>query len=85
MIIDALLAAGSLVTGFIVLLLASTGWRWLALAAALGAGGVGVAGIVHDARAAHFEGFVLVIGAALCVQAVLTLWVLALSPQRERV
>jgi hypothetical protein len=85
MIIDALLAAGSLVTGIIVLLLASTGWRWLALAAALGAGWAGIAAIVHDARSAHFEGFVLVIGAALCVQAALTLWVLALSPRRERV
>jgi len=85
MLMDALLGAGSLITGLIVLLLATTRWRWLALAAALGAGGVGVAAIVRDARAAHFEGFVLVIGAALCAQAALTLWVLAFSPRRERV
>jgi len=85
MIMDALLGAGSLMTGLIVLLLAGTGWRWLALAAALGAGAVGVSAIVHDARTAHFEGFALVIGAALSVQAALTLWVLAFSPRRERV
>jgi hypothetical protein len=85
MIMDALLAAGSLTTGLVVLLLATTGWRWLGLAAALGAGGAGVSAIVHAARAAHFEGFVLVIGGTLCVQAALTLWVLGFSPRRERV
>jgi len=85
MIMDALLGAGSLTTGLIVLLLATTGWRWLAVAAALGAGGAGISAIVHNARADHFEGFVLVIGAALCAQAALTLWVLGFRPQRERV
>ena len=83
MILDALLGAGSVVIGLIALFLASTGWRWLALAAALGAGGVGVSAIARNARAAHFEGFVLVIGTAFCVQAALALWVLLFRPRTE--
>ena len=83
MIMDALLAAGSLLTGVVVLLLAATPWRWLALAAAVGAGAVGVTAIVRIARAAHFEGFVLLIGASLVVQAALTLWVLAFHSRTE--
>ena len=84
MILDALLGAGSLAIGLIVLFLATTSWRWLALAAALGAAAVGAAAIVRNARADHFEGFVLVIGTAFCVQAVLSLWVLAFRPRAAR-
>ena len=84
MVTDALLGVGSLTIALIALLQATGGWRWLALAAALGAGGVGVAAIVHNARAAHFEGFVLVIGAALAVQAALTLWLLGFRQRKER-
>jgi len=84
MIMDALLGAGSLLTGVIALLLATTRWRWLALAAALGAGAEGASAIVRNARADHFEGFVLMIGASLIVQAALTLWVLAFRPRSER-
>ena len=84
MILDALLGAGSLLIGMIVLFLATTSWRWLALAAALGAAGVGGSAIVHNARADHFEGFVLVIGSALCVQGALALWVLVFRPRTER-
>jgi hypothetical protein len=64
--------------------LATTSWRWLALAAALGAAGVGVSAIVRNAHADHFEGFVLLIGTAFCVQAALALWVLAFRPRTER-
>jgi len=84
MILDALLGAGSLVIGLIVLFLATTGWRWLALAAAMGVAGVGVAAIVRNARAEHFEGFVLLIGTAFCVQAALALWVLLFCPRTAR-
>ncbi len=84
MILDALLGAGSLMIGIIVLFLATTSWRWLALAAALGAAGIGVSAIVRNARAEHFEGFVLLIGTALCVQAALALWVLVFRPRTER-
>ena len=84
MILDALLGAGSLMIGMVVLFLAATSWRWLALAAALGAGGVGVSAIVRNARADHFEGFVLVIGTALCVQAALALWILVCRPGTQR-
>ena len=84
MILDALLGAGSLAIGTIVLFLAATSWRWLALAAALGAGGVGISAIVRNARAEHFEGFVLLIGTALCAQAALALWVLVFRPRTER-
>ncbi len=84
MMLDALLGAGSLMIGIIVLFLATTSWRWLALAAALGAGGVGVSAIVRNAHAEHFEGFVLLIGTAFCVQAALALWVLAFRPRTER-
>jgi len=84
MILDSLLGAGSLVIAVIVFFLATTSWRWLALAAALGAAGVGVSAIVGNARRDHFEGFVLIIGAAFCVQAALALWVLVLRPRRER-
>jgi len=83
MILDALLGAGSLAIALISIFLAATSWRWLALAAALLAGGVGVRAIVRDAGAAHFEGFVLLIGTALCIQAVLSLWVLLFRPRRE--
>ena len=84
MMMDGLLGAASLVVGLIVLLLADTGWRWLALAAALGAGTVGVSAIVRNARAAHFEGFVLIIGSALFLQAALAIGVLAFRPRSER-
>jgi hypothetical protein len=84
MILDALLGAGSLAIGLVVLFLATTSWRWLALAAAVAAGAVGLSAIVHNARAAHFEGFVLLIGAALSLQAALSVWVLVFRPQRER-
>ena len=84
MILDALLGAGSLAIGLVVLFLATTLWRWLALAAAVAAGGVGISAIVHDARAVHFEGFVLLIGSALSVQAALSIWVLWFRPPRER-
>ena len=83
MVMDALLGAAGLTIALIVLLRAAAGWRWLALAAALSAGGVGVAAIVHNARAAHFEGFALVIGTALTVQAALTLWLLGFQ-RKER-
>ena len=85
MIIDALLGAGSLLTGLIALLLATTRWRWPGLVAALGAGGVGVSAIVRNARSDHFEGFVLLIGGALCVQAVLAIWVLGFRSRAEGV
>ena len=84
MILDALLGAGSLLIALIVVFLSATSWRWLALAAAMGAGGVGLSAIVHNARAAHFEGFVLLIGSALSVQAALSIWVLWFRPRRER-
>jgi hypothetical protein len=83
MIMDGLLGVGSLLTAIIVLLNAATGWRWLGLAAALGAGAVGVAAIVHNARAPHFEGFAVVIGAALSMQAALTLWFLGFRRRSE--
>ncbi|SPE27200.1 conserved membrane hypothetical protein [Acidobacteriia bacterium SbA2] len=84
MILDALLGAGSLAIGLVVLFLATTIWRWLALAAAVAAGGVGISAIVRDARAVHFEGFVLLIGSALSIQAALSIWVLVFRPRRER-
>ena len=83
MIQDALLGAGSMMIGIIVLFLATTSWRWLALAAALGAGAVGLSAIVRNARADHFEGFVLLIGTALCLQPALALWVLVFRPERS--
>ena len=83
MILDAVLGAGSLMIGLVVLFLATTSWRWLALAAALGAAGVGAAAIVRNARADHFEGFVLLIGTAFCAQAALALWVLAFRSRGE--
>ena len=84
MFLDALLGAGSLIIGLIVLFLATTSWRWLALAAALGTAGVGVSAIVRIAYASHFEGFVLVIGTALCAQAALSIWVLWIRPPTQR-
>ena len=84
MITDALLGAGSLIIALVAVLQATAGWRWLALAAALGAGGVGVVAIVKNARAAHFEGFVLVIGTALALQAALTLWLLGFRQRKEQ-
>ena len=84
MILDALLAAGSLVIALVVLFLNATSWRWLALAAAVAAGAVGLSAVVRNARAAHFEGFVLVIGIALTVQAALSVWVLVFRAQGER-
>jgi hypothetical protein len=83
MILDGLLCLVSLSIGFTVLVGARAGWRWVALSAAVVAGGVGVSAIVRDAHAVHFEGFVLVIGIALSAQAALALWVL--GRRRERV
>ena len=84
MFLDALLGAASLVIALIVLFLGRTGWRWLALAAALAAGAVGVSAIVRNARADHFEGFVLLVGTALCLQAALALRVLVFRPRTEQ-
>jgi len=84
MILDALLGAGSVVIALIVLFSAATSWRWLGLAAAVGAGAVGLSAIVRNARAAHFEGFVLIIGTALSIQAALSIWVLVFRPRGER-
>jgi hypothetical protein len=83
MILDAFLGIVSLSTGLAVLFSPAGTWRWLALAAAVAAGAVGVRAIVRDAHAVHFEGFVLVIGAALFAQAALALWVLGLGQSRE--
>ena len=84
MVLDVLLGAGSLVIGLIVLFPADTNWRCLALAAAMAVGAVGLSAIVRGARAAHFEGFVLLIGSALSAQAALSVWVLWFRPPRER-
>jgi len=45
---------------------------------------VGLSAILREARAAHFESFVLLIGASLSLQAALSVWVLVFRPQRER-
>lgn len=47
-------------------------FRMIVLAGAAGAGLLGASSIVRNARAQHFEGFVLIIGSLLIAQAVMT-------------
>ena len=48
-------------------------FRFLVLGGAIGAALLGAAAVIRILNAAHFEGFVLVIGAALVVQGILAL------------
>ena len=58
-------------------------YRNLILAAAIAVGSGGASAVWRILGAPHFEGFVLIIGSALILQAVLTIVVL-LSPRRAR-
>ncbi|HET9833365.1 MAG TPA: hypothetical protein VFP91_16700 [Vicinamibacterales bacterium] len=55
-------------------------WRLLALAGAVGIVWAGVVAIMNTLRGPHFEGFALVIGAALILQGLLTAGQLITTP-----
>jgi hypothetical protein len=68
-----LIAAAGLVTLFVLVFhpgVSSERWLWAAAAALIG---LGVYSFLHNARAAHFEGFVFIISIVLVVQGLLML------------
>jgi hypothetical protein len=55
-------------------------WRILTFAGAVGIVWAGVVAVTSTLRGPHFEGFALVIGAALALQGLLTTWQLITKP-----
>lgn len=72
-VIGGFIAAQGLATLLVMLLNGRPMYRALVFFGALGILCLGVSASVRNLRAAHFEGFVLIIGAALILQAILTL------------
>ena len=76
-LVDALLAVQSALTVALSFTPRPALLRYAVLIGALGASCVGAAAVYRTLQAAHFEGFVLVIGGGLFVQGILTwLWLL---------
>ncbi len=72
-LLDLAFVAQSLLTLAFVFGLLGGAWRWIATAGAALVAYAGASAIVGNFQRAHFEGFVMVIGAALVVQGLLTI------------
>ncbi len=72
-LLDLALVAQSLLTLAFVFGLARRAWRWIAAAGAVLVAYLGGSAVIGNLQRAHFEGFVMVIGAALVLQGLLTI------------
>jgi hypothetical protein len=68
-----LLAQGAITLAALTGILSARWLQWLALAGAVAATGAGAAAVYTTISGAHFEGYALVLGAALALQGALTL------------
>src|SRR5262245_55434606 len=80
-VVAGLIASQSLLTLFVVGRSAGRAGRVAASAGALGILALGFMAVVRNVTGSHFEGFAVVIGAALVLQAVLTWWTVPGSPR----
>jgi hypothetical protein len=72
-LLDLAFVVQSVLTLAFVFGLAPGAWRWIAAAGAVLVAYFGGSAVVRNLQQAHFEGFVIVIGAALVLQGLLTI------------